>query len=579
MGEFNTEFAMAADSVSQKEEEGSGAKSFGGAGGFYSTSGNVKLATDGYTPEFTDTNMEESTNGYFIHSPIHEFFAKMGGKTFASSGLPAADNWFKYYGSPHDKSGEGSTGTSHQGIDINIFGGERGKTPVYATTDGILVIHQPEALAQGGGNYVEWTDNDGMHHRIMHLDHFSEEMENMRPGDQVIGGKTLLGYYGSTGNSTGDHIHYDISPNGYASSEWYNPLTYFNFKPAATDGDSSYIAGDTLDEQMWQWLRFKGMKLPESSVAGIMGVWKAEGVQPRMIEGAYSEPETSLAEPIYDAIVGDPDNNTAGLQKLWDYTPAHAAGKNGGYLPNYMYNGHPWAGIGLAQWTAGRTYKLLKHAWDNYLNYGTLKKNLKPLIQKLVMNLLLVRDIVQKKWLRCSGEISKDIRGEAKPTTINVETTPEMFMTDSKERQKLMLPILVLSIQMLMHILLEILIQFRVRVQVLHPHHQSLDIQEMVILLKAVMYQITMQQVLHITIICMRMHMLEMIVHVRIQVGQTMLTKGTNVSTRMRLLWEIQRVSISIMKTRVKMWHISLQLIKSVITGLTKASLINHPSL
>jgi murein DD-endopeptidase MepM/ murein hydrolase activator NlpD len=334
---------------------------FGESGGFYSASGNVKLATDGYTPEYTDTNMEESVNGHYIHSPIHEFFAKMGGLSWAESN----NNWYKHYSDPHSKEGEGNSGDSHQGIDINLGGGVRGVTPVYATTDGILVIHQPEALAGGGGNYVEWTDNDGIHHRIMHLDHFSEEMENMRPGDPIIGGKTLLGYYGTTGQSTGDHIHYDISPNGYGSSEWYNPLTYFNFKPAATDGDSSYIAGDTLDEQMWQWLRFKGMKLPESSVAGIMGVWKAEGVQPRMIEGAYSEPETSLAEPIYDAIVGDPDNNTAGLQKLWDYTPEHAVGKNGGYLPNYMYNGHQWAGIGLAQWTAGRTYKLLKHAWDH----------------------------------------------------------------------------------------------------------------------------------------------------------------------------------------------------------------------
>ena len=339
----------------------SSGKSFGDSGGFYSASGNVKLATDGYTPEFTDTNMEEAVNGHYIHSPIHEFFAKMGGLSWAESN----NNWYKHYSDPHSKEGEGNSGDSHHGIDINLGGGVRGVTPVYATTDGILVIHQPEALANGGGNYVEWTDNDGMHHRIMHLDHFSEEMENMRPGDSIIGGKTLLGYYGTTGQSTGDHIHYDISPNGYSSSEWYNPLTYFSFKASATDGDSSYIAGDTLDEQMWQWLRFKGMKLPESSVAGIMGVWKAEGVQPRMIEGAYSEPETSLAEPIYDAIVGDPDNNEAGLQKLWDYTPAHAAGKNGGYLPNYMYNGHPWAGIGLAQWTAGRTYNLLKHAWNH----------------------------------------------------------------------------------------------------------------------------------------------------------------------------------------------------------------------
>lgn len=243
MGEFNTEFAMAADSVSQKEEEGSGAKSFGGAGGFYSSSGNVKLATDGYTPEFTDTNMEESTNGYFIHSPIHEFFAKMGGKTFASTGMPAAENWYNYYGSPHDKEGKGSSGKFHQGVDINIFGGEQGKTPVYATTDGILVRHQPEALAGGGGNYVEWIDNDGMHHRIMHLDHFSEEMEAMKKDDPIVGGKTLLGYYGTTGDSSGLHIHYDISPNGYQSSEWYNPLTYFKFRKAKS---GSGIPGGNL---------------------------------------------------------------------------------------------------------------------------------------------------------------------------------------------------------------------------------------------------------------------------------------------------------------------------------------------
>lgn len=364
-GEFRTNMSYFVSTIKNildtESETPAVGSSFGGSGGFYSASGNVRLATDAYTPEFTDTNMEESVNGHYIHSPIHEFFAKMGGLSWAESN----NNWYKYYSDPHSKDGEGRYGDSHQGIDINLGGGVRGVTPIYATTDGTLVIHQPEALAQGGGNYVEWIDNDGMHHRIMHLDHFSEEMERMRPGDSVIGGKTLLGYYGSTGYSTGDHIHYDISPNGYMSSEWYNPLTYFNFKPSATDGDSSYIEGNTLDEQMWQWLRFKGMKLPESSVAGIMGVWKAEGVQPRMIEGAYSEPETSLAESIYDAIVGDPDNNTAGLQKLWDYTPTHAAGKNGGYLPNYMYNGHPWAGLGLAQWTAGRTYKLLKHAWDH----------------------------------------------------------------------------------------------------------------------------------------------------------------------------------------------------------------------
>lgn len=124
------------------------------------------------------------------------------------------------------------------------------------------------------------------------------------------------------------------------------------------------VAGNSLNEQMWQWLRFKsGLNLPEKSAAGVIGVWDAEGKKPRMIEGAYSEPEISLAEPLYDLSTGNPDDHPGVFD---DYTPEHAAGKNGGYLPNYYAaNNHLYPGLGLAQWTAGRGYNLLKFAYQN----------------------------------------------------------------------------------------------------------------------------------------------------------------------------------------------------------------------
>lgn len=124
------------------------------------------------------------------------------------------------------------------------------------------------------------------------------------------------------------------------------------------------VAGDSLNEQMWQWLRFKsGLNLPEESAAGVIGVWNAEGRKPRMIEGAYSEPEISLAEPLYDLSTGNPDDHPGVFD---EYTPEHAAGKNGGYLPNYYAtNNHLYPGLGLAQWTADRGYKLLKFTHEN----------------------------------------------------------------------------------------------------------------------------------------------------------------------------------------------------------------------
>jgi murein DD-endopeptidase MepM/ murein hydrolase activator NlpD len=89
----------------------------------------------------------------------------------------------------------------HQGIDIST---EKGQ-PVFATADGVV-----EAAAYSGdyGNLVVVRHDFGLATRFGHLSSFA-----VRPGQQVKRGD-IIGYVGSTGRSTGAHLHYEILVNG-----------------------------------------------------------------------------------------------------------------------------------------------------------------------------------------------------------------------------------------------------------------------------------------------------------------------------------------------------------------------------
>lgn len=91
--------------------------------------------------------------------------------------------------------------SNHAGIDI---GAARG-SPVIAPTD--IRITQARAGCTGPncgyGNIVSGVDSDGFTHRFAHLAGF-----NVAVGDVVPQG-AMLGSVGSTGNSTGPHLHYE----------------------------------------------------------------------------------------------------------------------------------------------------------------------------------------------------------------------------------------------------------------------------------------------------------------------------------------------------------------------------------
>jgi murein DD-endopeptidase MepM/ murein hydrolase activator NlpD len=92
---------------------------------------------------------------------------------------------------------------SHKGVDL---AGPTG-TPVYATADG--VVGKAEWFSSYG-NYIQIEHGGQMETRFAHLSGY-----NVVAGQRVRKGD-LIGYIGSTGRSTGPHLHYEVRIAGEA---------------------------------------------------------------------------------------------------------------------------------------------------------------------------------------------------------------------------------------------------------------------------------------------------------------------------------------------------------------------------
>ena len=102
----------------------------------------------------------------------------------------------------------------HNGVDLSAPTG----TPIYATRAGYVSF---AGFEEGGaGNYVQLTHGDGYKSIYMHMTHYI-----VYTGQYVMGGQ-VIGYCGSTGGSTGPHLHFGISYNG----TYVNPAGYINLQ-------------------------------------------------------------------------------------------------------------------------------------------------------------------------------------------------------------------------------------------------------------------------------------------------------------------------------------------------------------
>ena len=90
----------------------------------------------------------------------------------------------------------------HYGIDMAAKEG----TPIYATRDGKVRVTSYEK--DGAGWYVSIDHYDGYISVYMHMTHYI-----VSPGQKVKAGE-IIGYVGSTGRSTGPHLHFGIAYKG-----------------------------------------------------------------------------------------------------------------------------------------------------------------------------------------------------------------------------------------------------------------------------------------------------------------------------------------------------------------------------
>ena len=100
----------------------------------------------------------------------------------------------------------------HYGVDLSAPQG----TPIVASRGGVVTTATYDS--SGGGYYVSINHQDGFSTRYLHMTHYI-----VSPGQYVAAGQ-VIGYCGSTGASTGPHLHFSVYYNGTA----VNPALYIN---------------------------------------------------------------------------------------------------------------------------------------------------------------------------------------------------------------------------------------------------------------------------------------------------------------------------------------------------------------
>lgn len=106
-------------------------------------------------------------------------------------------------------------GNGHRGIDVTAAAG----TPIMSVHGGKIMEQQ---YHYSWGYYILIQNTDNTKTRYAHMSRFKE---GLNEGSEVKAGQ-VIGYVGSTGNSTGNHLHLEMYN---TSGQLVNPRSYFAF--------------------------------------------------------------------------------------------------------------------------------------------------------------------------------------------------------------------------------------------------------------------------------------------------------------------------------------------------------------
>lgn len=169
--------------------------------------------------------------------------------------------------------GMASTYAGHSGVDLNAPN-DYGK-PVHAVTGGTAY---GASVAGSYGNHVNLYTASGVRQIYAHLAGFGK-LGRVSAGDTI-------GYVGSTGNSTGPHLHFEVRPGGTYSSA----MAYLSgaSNPKGGGGLMGSIFGKFKDGASW----FKdkmGSLLPKVKGGGLFSSSAMKALAKHILEGVKSK--------------------------------------------------------------------------------------------------------------------------------------------------------------------------------------------------------------------------------------------------------------------------------------------------
>lgn len=264
-----------------------------------------------------------------------------------------------YMTSPFGMRTLNGTTSMHNGIDL--IGKAYACDYIVAFADGKVtaMLNTCGGSSPSTGNYVTLDHGNGVQTVYYHM---KKGSVTVKTGDTVKAG-TVIGYMGTTGNSTGNHLHFGIKIDG----SWVDPRPYLEgtktFGSTATEQTASATTvtgtastGSTADAKtIWDFLMNKiGNAF---GVAGLMGNLYAE-----------SALKSNNLQQTYETKLG--------------YTDAtYTAAVDNGTYDNFVKDA---AGYGLAQWTYwSRKQNLLNYAHSKAKSIGDLTMQLEFLVKEL----------------------------------------------------------------------------------------------------------------------------------------------------------------------------------------------------